>query len=214
MFLNYLQQAEEVSTIARMTEKFTSPDVAMGQLTCKGETGWKVQLPADNQNGGLVTALRMESVYSQFSWHGEVFLVMGNIVETEILTRGHLGHVITLDRVDEVSERAAVADYLILLTEHSFHRMVRVNTLVFLFVTKARRVMEVLTQLLMEGKVSVQLFHTNLPDSDDSDDCEQPRTGTGRPEFTALAMRICSMGETAYTTAPCSLCSARSLPRS
>ena len=74
------------------------------------------------------------------------------------------GHVISQERVDKMEERAAVANYLILPTKYIFPALSMIHAMVFSFVTKYRKGGTILSQLLMEGKLSFQLFNVTLPD--------------------------------------------------
>jgi hypothetical protein len=180
------------SDVGTRPDLVTVEDVQPGSVFQQGHDWMRMDV-SDAEEAGYITHASKIHITKEDSDEYDKGLIFQGI--PEILTRGHLCHMITPDRVDRMSERAAVADYLILPTEHSFPRTVRVYSLIFSFVTKCRQGRKILSQLLMEGKLSFQMFHTNLPDSDDTDGCEQPRTGTGRPVLTALAMRIGFNGE-------------------
>ena len=100
----------------------------------------------------------------------------------EILTHGH---VVTQERVTKMQERASVANYLILPTRCAFPISVRIHAIVFSFVTKCRKGRKILSQLLMEGKLSFQLFTVTL-----DDETEPPRLYGEEPYPPSTAMQV------------------------
>ena len=104
----------------------------------------------------------------------------------EILTHGH---VITQERVDRMQERASVANYVILPTKHAFPTLVRIHGIVFSFVIKCRKGRKILSQLLMEGELSFQLFTVTL-----DEETEPARPYGDKPYPQSVAMQV-NMGE-------------------
>ena len=106
----------------------------------------------------------------------------------EVLTRGHVEvHKVTPERVDKMKERAFVADYLLVPTKHSFPATVRIYSMVFSFVRKNRKI---LSKLLMEGKLSFQLFTVTLEEETDV-----PKLYGERPFPPGIAMMVNTTGK-------------------
>ena len=88
-----------------------------------------------------------------------------------------------------MQERASVANYLILPTRYAFPALVRIHAIVFSFVTKCRKGRKILSQLLMEGKLSFQLFNVTF-----DDETEPPRLYGEEPYPPSIAIQV-NMGE-------------------
>ena len=88
-----------------------------------------------------------------------------------------------------MQERASVANYLILPTKHAFPTLVRIHGIVFSFVIKCRKGRKILSQLLMEGELSFQLFTVTL-----DEETEPARPYGDKPYPQSVAMQV-NMGE-------------------
>ena len=89
-----------------------------------------------------------------------------------------------------MQERASLANYLILPTKYAFPALVRIHAIVFSFVTKCRKGRKILSHLVMEGKLSLQLFSVTF-----DDETEPARLYGEKPYPQSMAMQVDHMGE-------------------
>ena len=85
----------------------------------------------------------------------------------ELLSRGH--H-ISEKRLGLIEQRAEFSQYLILPTQFSFPKVVRIMSLVIGFVSKMRKNMRMVGQLLSEGQLWFTVFQTSIITSSNRED--------------------------------------------
>jgi hypothetical protein len=93
----------------------------------------------------------------------------------EVLTRGH---VIDEIRVGKIEERANLSQYPVMPTRFDFMKVVRITSMVIMFIVKARKNKRILSQLLQEGKLWFTVFHAEMLNQEQDQDSELLNLGS------------------------------------
>ena len=182
--LYHVRTEVNAADIGTRPEKISPKDVMPGSVFHQGYPWMRMDISEAEEDGYIthVSKLKLKPEEEDDFKQGLLFDKV-----PDILTHGHQ---VSAVRVDKMTERATVADYLIQPTKHSFPTMVRIYSMVFSFVTKCRKNAKILSVLLMEGKLSFQLFKASS-----LEETEQPRLYGEKPFPPNIAMVVDTEGK-------------------
>ena len=154
--LYHVKTEANPADIGTRPDKVTISDVGPGSKWEEGET-WMLMDVEQAQNQGFIkpaNSLRLNIEQEEDFKKGLTFEKV-----PELLTRGHA---VTERRLGLLEQRAEFSKYLVLPTRYCFPKVVRILSIVFGFISKARRGRKMTGSLLTEGRLKFSVFSSNI----------------------------------------------------